>query len=434
MTSNNQDADNNKNKTKSPKWGWTTKLVVGLALVALAVWLLVQFQHFLGPMITAFILAYLIHPIAKILQERVKLPWRLAVTLIYIVLVLGILGLLTWGGFALVDQIQNLIRFIENNIDRVPDLVAEITTQTYEIGPFEFTPSGFNWDQLANEVVGAIRPIVGRFGSIASSIASGAASIASWTILILLVSYFLLAESEGIPSRVLNISIPDYKEDIERLGSELARIWNAFIRGEILVVFLSLIIYTITLGGLQLQFFFGLAVIASIGQLIPYVGAWVTWLSFGLVALFQANIPYNLLPGVYMLIVLGVSMIINNVIDNILRTKVMSENLKVHPVLVLIGALVGVQLFGFIGIVVAAPIMASLKLFLGYVIRKLNDQNPWKNLEVREPVKKAKWLQFLEDKQDDVREWFKSQWKKVKQYFKSRSKSQDQQKQSPGED
>ena len=388
--------------------------MVGLALVAMAIWLIVQFQSFLGMMITAFILSYLIHPIASFMQEKIKIPWRVSVSIIYIVLVLSFLGLLTWGGFTIVEQIQNLIRFIENNIDQLPELVAEITTQTYQIGPFTFTPEGLNWDEIANEIVRAVQPVLGRVGNFASSIATGAANIVTWLILILLISYFLLAESEGIPSRVLNIQIPGYAYDLERMGDELNRIWNAFIRGEILVVFFSLIIYTATLGILGLQFFFGLAVIAAIGQLIPYVGAWITWISFGLVALFQTNIPYNLPPGIYMLIVLGVSMIINNIIDNILRTKVMAENLKVHPALVLIGALIGVQLFGFIGIIIAAPVMASFKLFLNYIINKLNDQDPFHEIDLREPVESPKWLQFVENKWDQLKQWFIKKWEKIR--------------------
>ena len=170
---------------ESPKWGWTTKLVIGLAVVAVSLWLLVQFQNFLGPLITAFILAFLIQPVAKFLQEKIRIPWRLSVTIIYLLLVLIMAGLLIWGGFALFEQIQNLIRFIDKNIDQLPDLVAELTTQTYYIGPFEFTPTGLNCDEITNEIVRAFQPILGRMGGFASSIAAGAATIISWSILII---------------------------------------------------------------------------------------------------------------------------------------------------------------------------------------------------------------------------------------------------------
>jgi predicted PurR-regulated permease PerM len=237
--------------------------------------------------------------------------------------------------------------------------------------------------------------------------------VVSWIILILLVSYFLLAESEGIQSQLLNINIPGYANDLNHINTELKRIWSGFMRGQILVVFISFLIYLVVLGVLGVQFFLGLSLIAAVGQMIPYVGAWATWISFGLVSLFQPNIPFGLVPGIYMVIVLAVAMLFNNIIDNIIRTRVMAENLKVHPAVVLIGALIGVQLFGFIGIIVAAPVMASLQLFLSYIIKKLSDLDPWEELTITEPVEKRKWLSFLQKPWSKFTDWVAKTWQKL---------------------
>lgn len=415
MTTNHSSTEKNHDQGQSPKWGWTTKLVVGLALVAICLLLIVRFQSFLGPLITAILLAYLINPIAKFTTNKIKIPWRLSVTIIYLLLVLIILGLMTWGGFALFEQIQNLIGFIERNIFELPDLVGEITEQVYEIGPFSFTLTNLNWDEITTEIVSAIQPAIGRVGTLMGSVAAGAVSIITSTVLILLISYFLLAETKGFPNQLIEMDIAGHTQDMQRIGMELNRIWRAFIRGELFIVLISYFIYTIMLGVMGLQFFAGLAAIAAFGQLIPYLGAWVTWISFGLVALFQSNVPFNLPSGIYMVIVLAVSMVVNNIIDNIIRTKVMASGLKVHPSLVLIGAIIGVQLFGFIGIVIAAPIMASFKLFFTYVIRKLGDQDPFAGLDQQEPTVKSKWEIKLENAWLAVKQWMITQWNLLRQ-------------------
>lgn len=172
MTEKNAQNYQNNNENPSPNWGWTTKLVVGMGLVAIFLLLLVRFQSFLGPLITAILLAYLIKPLATFTTNKLKIPWRISVTIIYILLVLIILGLMTWGGFALVEQVQNLIRFIEKNIHLLPDLVADITERTYVIGPFHFSPSGFSWDEITGEIVRIIQPVIGQFGSLVGSIAA----------------------------------------------------------------------------------------------------------------------------------------------------------------------------------------------------------------------------------------------------------------------
>ena len=414
MTTNNADPEKTNQSGNSPEWAWTTKLVVGMALVAIVLLLIVRFQSFLGPLITAILLSFLINPIAKIFKNNLKIPWRLSVTILYLLLVLIILGLMTWGGFALVEQIQNLIRFIEKNIFQLPDLVNEFTQQTFEIGPFSFEPSGLIWDEIANEIVRAIQPAIGRLGTFVGSVAAGAVNIVTWTVLIVLISYFFLAESEGFPDQLFNINVAGHGYDMQRIGQELNRIWHAFIRGELVVVLISYFIYTIFLGIMGVQFFFGLAAIAALGQLIPYIGAWATWIAFGLVALFQTNIPFGLPSGLYMVIVLAVSMVINTLIDNIIRTKVMAGGLKVHPSLVLIGAIVGVQLFGFIGIVIAAPIMASFKLFFRYIISKLSDENPWDEIERREPEKDVKLFSKIKEWWQIIKGWLVNKWHQVR--------------------
>ena len=414
MTTNNSNPGKTNQPDDSPEWAWTTKLVAGMALVAIVLLLIVRFQTFLGPLITAILLSFLINPIAKIFKNKLKIPWRISVTVLYLLLVLIIMGLMTWGGFALVDQIQNLIRFIENNIFQLPELVNEFTQQTFEIGPFSFELTGLIWDEIANEIVRAIQPAIGRLGTFVGSVAAGAVNIVTWTVLIVLISYFLLAESEGFPDQLFNINVAGHGYDMQQIGQELNRIWHAFIRGELLVVLISYFIYTILLGIMGVQFFFGLAAIAALGQLIPYVGAWVTWIAFGLVALFQTSIPFGLPSGLYMVIVLAVSMVINTLIDNIIRTKVMAGGLKVHPSLVLIGAIVGVQLFGFIGIVIAAPIMASFKLFFKYVISKLSDENPWEYMEKREPEEDVKLFPKIKELWQIIKDWLVKKWRQLR--------------------
>jgi len=66
-------------------------------------------------------------------------------------------------------------------------------------------------------------------------IAGGAANILGWAIFILLVSYFVLLDSDNFGQGFLQINIPGHAGDLRRMGSELSYIWNAFLRGQILI-------------------------------------------------------------------------------------------------------------------------------------------------------------------------------------------------------
>ena len=85
--------------------------------------------------------------------------------------------------------------------------------------------------------------------------------------------------------------------------------------------------------------------IAGFGRFIPYLGAFIGWVGFAIGALIQNPTPFGLTPFVYMLLVLGVSLFIDVILDHLVTPSVMSEALDVHPAAILISALVGGQMF-----------------------------------------------------------------------------------------
>ncbi len=367
--------------THSPRWNSTTKLVVGLTLVAVVAATLIKFQSILPPLIISFIFVYLLYPLAAFLTRKVRLKWGVSVNLIYLLLVLLFLGLLTITGFEIVVQIQSLIVLIERSLDELPGLVdgleARIPTS---IGPFQIDISTIDLDQLGTQLIDAAQSMLGRTGELLGTVASGAFNTLGWTLFVLLISYFVLAESGGLRAGILNVNLPGYAQDWERVNQELARIWNAFLRGQIILISIATIIYTVVLGGLGVSYALGLAIMAGVARFLPYVGPAISWTVLALVSFFQAAKPFGMTPLVYMLVILAIAWLIDGVLDNIVSPRIMAESLKVHPAAVLVAAIVALDLLGILGVVIAAPILATLQLVGRYVVRKMFDLDPWEGI------------------------------------------------------
>jgi predicted PurR-regulated permease PerM len=366
----------------SPKWSWTTKLIVGLALVAFIGWLLIKFENFLGPLLVVFILAYVLYPLAKRVSSGLRIPWRLAVTLIYLILIVILAGLLTWGSLTLINQLQSLINFLQRELQILPSVFQTFSQQVYRIGPFEFNASQIDLNAILNQVLATVQPLLGRVGNLLGIIATSAATMLGWIGFIIVVSYFMLVESAGIPGGILRIQIPAYDEDIKRFGVELTRIWNAFLRGQIVVTGLSILVYAVMLDTFRLPFFLGLAFIGGFGRFIPYVGAYLMWLTYGLVAYFAVPPPFGLSPLFYAIMVVGCAILIDQIIDNFISPRIIARAVKVHPAAVMVAALIGLSLFGLIGMILAAPILATLNLFMNYIFRKMLDLDPWEGMKL----------------------------------------------------
>ncbi|HEX9616605.1 MAG TPA: AI-2E family transporter [Anaerolineales bacterium] len=379
----------------SPPWSPTTKLVVGLSFVGIIVALLIYFRSIIGPLLLAFVLAYLLHPLAVRVSRTTNLGWRWSVNLIYLVLIILTGGLLTLSGLAIIQQFQSLIRVVENFTDVLPGLIADLSMRSFTFGPFEFNFSQFDLQSMTNQLLGTLQAMIGRLGGLVSSFAASAATTFGWGLFVLLISYFLLAESRQVSDQVsvefIEIDLPEYDYDIRSLYTELRNIWNAFLRGQLIITLLAILLYTILMSLLGVRYSLGIAILAGLGRFVPYIGPLVVWVVLTLVTLFQSSNYFGLVPYQYTLLVLVLAIVLDQVIDNYINPRFLGRALGVHPAAVLVAALIAANLIGVIGLLLAAPVLATMKLLAGYLVRKMLDLDPWPPSEVETKVVEFPW-------------------------------------------
>ncbi|RCK77054.1 MAG: putative permease often clustered with de novo purine synthesis [Anaerolineae bacterium] len=379
----------NSEPSGSPKWGSTTKLIVGLSFAAILALLVIQFRHLVGPLILAFMLSYLLYPVASWLTKATKMPWQTAVALIYIFLFLLVVGLVTLSGLAVVQQLQSLFSFLQNSLKDFPQFLEQLSQQSFVFGPFQFSLAQYDLPALANQALSIVQPLLGRAGSLISSIAASAATTFLWGLFVLIVSYFLLADAgKRVRHEFVHIEIPGYQADLERFGAEMRRIWNDFFRGQLIVISFAILAYFVLLTILGVRYAIGIAVLAGVGRLVPYIGPWALWITTFLVTYFQSGNYFGLQPLQYSILVLILAFLTDQVFDNIVSPRFMGETLGVHPAAVLVAAIIFANLIGLIGLILAAPVVATLKLIGSYVVRKMLDLEPWPNVQ-RPPPSRA---------------------------------------------
>jgi predicted PurR-regulated permease PerM len=366
----------------SPKWSSTFKMVIGIAIAGLLMAMLIYFRSIIGPLILAFILIYLLHPMAAFLNTHTRLSWRASVNVIYIILLILLITSSTLTGLAAVQQIESLIRVIERFVNDLPNLIDRLSSQVILIGPYRIDLSQYtDLSQLGNQVINALQLIISRAGTLAGSFASATASTIGWGFFVLIISYFVLADAGKVPSALDYINIPGYSYDIQRMSTALGRIWNAFLRGQLTIVILVILSYTVLLSILGVRYAFAIAILAGLARFVPYVGPFITYIVLGLVTLFQGGNYFNLVPIYYTLLSIFLSILMDQVYDNLVSPRIMGRSLGVHPAAVLVVAIIAANLIGLIGLVLAAPALASVSLIGHYTVRKMFDRDPWVDLK-----------------------------------------------------
>lgn len=379
----------------SPVWNSGTKLVVGLTFVAILIALLIYFRSIIGPLLLAVILAYVFHPVAAFLNRKTRLNWRWSVNIVFLIFVLILLSILTVSGLAIVQQMQSLVGVINTFTRSIPDLVDQFSSQVYFIGPYQFELSQTDLQSFSNQILDTLQPAIGRFGSLLSSFAASALVTLGWGLFVLVIAYFLLARTGEVTDELIQLDIPGYNDDIRRMGVEFRRIWNVFLRGQMVIFMLAIFLYSILLTTLGVRYSLGIAILAGVARFIPYVGPFIIWIITALVAFFQGYNYFGMEPWAYAILVVVLCLVLDAVLDNLVVPKFHGDTLGLHPAAVLVAALVALRLIGFVGLVLAAPVLASLVLVSRYFIRKLLDQDTWPPSDDELQGNDIPWIEFI---------------------------------------
>jgi predicted PurR-regulated permease PerM len=348
-----------------PRW---IQLVL-LPLTVLALWVLAKAA---GKVLVIFIVAGLIALIlnpAVSLLHRSRLPRGLAVLAVYVAFFLTLAGI----GFLLANPISDQVRTFADNL---PNLVKEANRTIEDIQRY-FNRNGIHIE-LVKQGKTALQSVEGKVAKSADKLASFGGALATEVasaifdlVLVFVLSVYLLLYGDRIGALVRR-AMPDgdgtKADDFPHL---VQRAVSRYIGGQLLF---STIMGTST--GLALYVFgvigifpdgrtyaVAFAVFYGVMELVPYVGPILGAIPPVLVALFTKPITALWVA----LLFVGLQQLEGHVV----APQVFGHTLRINPVLVIFALLLGLQVYGIFGALIALPILAVLRETVVYLSRHL---------------------------------------------------------------
>jgi predicted PurR-regulated permease PerM len=306
------------------------------------------------PLVVAMILVYLLNPLVSALERR-GLP-RIWGTLLTYLVALGILGtLLTFTIPVVGDQVESFTAkgpsIVERVTEGVRDFAASIGFQ------FEETPPG-------GEVV------VDFFGRLVSV---GQNVLAVVIVLIVgpILAFYFLVDLPKI-KRGLRAIIPARRRaEIESVVERIGQAIGGFFRGQLLVALVVGVASAMALWMVGLPFWAVVGLIAGLFNLIPLIGPFIAGIVAVLIAFTtdpEVGGLLDLEAGWPLAVGSGVALLIVQQLDNhILSPNIVARTVNLHPVTVMLGLLAGGTLLGLWGLLLAVPVIASVKILLLHV-------------------------------------------------------------------
>jgi predicted PurR-regulated permease PerM len=369
---------------KSPPWGRNVKLLVTVITLILLVTIALRFTDLLLQVVAAGIIAYVLTPIINLITERTPLKRTSSIILTYLATALLLIAAIVTLGVGTFNQVGTLINSVPNLLQNAVGWLS--ATNTISLGPLEvdvaFLRGSIDWESFGDQLISAILPIVNQGGRTVVIILSSTVQVLTVILFTFIVSIYLAFEMGrmgGYISRA--VYQPGYRRDTERILREFGRIWQAYLRGQIVLGFVIFLAVWISLSILGVQNAFALGIVSGILEFLPVVGPFVGTAVAAIFAFFQPTNYLGLEPVTYALLIIGVMIVIQQIENNILVPRIVGGALGLHPLVVIIGVFMGASLVGLIGAILAAPVLATSKLLGTYAWRKMFDLPPFPSPE-----------------------------------------------------
>ena len=302
----------------------------------------------------AWLLAFVMSPVVAGLERAVDLPRPAIVAGTYLLALVVVGFVLFYTGAAITQQVAELAR---NYPQTERDVLA--TLGEWERG-LQF---GRLQVDLTDLYAGAVREVEGLGGALveqAQGIAGVTIAALGSLLIIIVLSLYMLMDSGRILAR-LRAAVPRrYTDEAELLERSVSRAFGGFLRAQLILAAIQAVLVAVVGTAFDIPYLFLWGSISALAMLIPFFGPPL--------ALVPPILGAALFGGGSVIPVTIILLAVQTVLVNWLQPRLMRDALGLHPILVLVGLLLGAQVAGVWGALFGIPVIAVMWVFVSYLV------------------------------------------------------------------
>lgn len=351
-----------------PRWSPRTKLTIILLLLGLGVYLLYRFSAVIKPMILGGVLAFILSPVANWFQSRLRVHRVLATLMAYLVMLVVVITI----PMVIIPPLTIQSTGLNLNLQRFLGELEALLGSQYTIAG-----QTIDVDAIFQEAIGSVRgfiePIFGQTIEFAFEFISSLV----WVVFVLVVSFYLVKDSQALQRWLEDITPQAYKQDFTRLRLEINQIWSAFFRGQLVLALVVTTILTVVGFIIGMPFALAMGMLAGLLEFLPSIGHGI-WLTIASLLAFFGGSTWMPIPNwAFTLLIIGMHLFFQQFDLNYLIPRIIGRRVHLPPLVVILGIVTGALLAGVLGILLAAPTIASARVLGRYLYANLFDLDPF---------------------------------------------------------
>src|SRR2546427_1533236 len=328
-------------------------IIVAAFQIVATLWLAVlQVADVVLIFIAAWALSYLLSPLVNRIDERTPLNRALSVVLVYLGIAIVLAGVLALVVPGLVAQLNDLVTRAPEYGDRAAREAAGLQVQLERAGvPVKVT-------ELYGAVPSRLSEAAGAIAHDALGVVSATAAVLFDATLVLIIAFIMLIDGDVIWRRFTGALTPELRSEAELLRQSADRSFGGFIRGSLLLGLVYGVATLALLVAFGVPFAGVLATLSGLAMIIPFFGPIIAEIPVLLVTLLGAPDQF--------LWVLVLTIVLQQIVLNIIGPRLMSNAIGIHPIFVFLALLLGSRIAGFWGVFLAVPVAGVINTFVRY--------------------------------------------------------------------
>jgi len=305
----------------------------------------------LAPFFIAMIVSYVLNPVVNMLNER-KVPRTVAILLIYAVFFTALAVLL-----------MNLTPVFINQLNELNEHMPELAMRAQSL------MDGFNQSKLLPDSVRlGIYDSLSRFeqniSRAISSFVSGIGTTINMVFTAFIVpflAFYFLKDFRLIEKTALAVVPKAHRKEVVSLLVDIDNALGSYIRGQFIVGMIVGVLAYIGYWLIGMPYPLLLACLVAIFDIVPYLGP---FLGAAPAVIMASTVSFKM-----MLLVIAVNMIVQIMESNVVSPQVVGRTLSMHPLIIILALLVGGEVGGVVGLILAVPFFAAMKVIIAHLFK-----------------------------------------------------------------
>ncbi len=319
--------------------------------------LLAAFLYLIRGLLVTFLITivfvYIIHPLVSAMEARgaSRVP---AILIAYLGVLIVSAAFLMYGIPRLVTQLHMLVDMLPTYTAQVEAILRDIQNTYYKTQLPEVMRQAV--DQQISNIEAMLQSCIKKTVEMLISLVGYSFNL----ILAPIVAFYILKDWEQIKNKVEEWLPPQRFPNLWVLTCEINKVVNSFIRGHLLLVLIVGLMTGTAMALLGLPYAVMLGIISGIAELIPYFGPFIGSIPAVMIALMQSK-------WMVLKVILAI-LIVQQIEGNVIAPKVLGDSVGLHPLTIILALLVGAELYGIIGMLLAVPLTAILRVIIRVVV------------------------------------------------------------------